>query len=140
MLLSAFRPTTVRVPGAPTSRSNQALEFRCRLSNHALPIAAPGYRLSAHPWFQLGLLFWNVPPLRLPCWPTTITTTHCAGTSLVPGVGRSLLCQPAGTAGFDSRIIRFLTESETDLILGVVMRGVATEASLGTGACHWGRS
>ena len=69
MLLSAFRPTTVRVPGAPTSRINQALEFRCRLSNHALPIAAPGYRLSAHPWFQLGLLFWNVPPLGHRCVP-----------------------------------------------------------------------
>ena len=95
-----FRPTTARVRGAPTSRFNQTLEL-------SVPIEQPcpsnrraaGYRRSAHPQFQLSLLFWGAPSLRLPCCSTTITATRCAGTSLVPGVGGKLLCQPAGTAG-----------------------------------------
>ena len=130
-----FQPTTVWVQGAPTSRINQALEL-------SVPIKQPcpsnrraaGYRRSAHPQLQLNLLFWDAPSLRLPCWPTTTTTSYCAGTYLVPGGGRSLLCQPAGTAGPDSRIISI--ESGGGLILDVEVREVATEASLGTGVCH----
>ena len=102
-----FQPTTVWVQGAPTSRINQALELSvpikqpCPSNRHAA-----GYRRSAHPQLQLNLLFWDAPSLRLPCWPTTTTTSYCAGTYLVPGGGRSLLCQPAGTAGPDHKSVK----------------------------------